>query len=396
MLHFVAGVYNSIFSTPEYNVLIVGRECAGKSTLLEQLKFLYTPATQQREEEQVQAERRAAEASPPPQRGGNEEAAPSATGSPSERTLESSTTVAPRPPLPPGTPLRATAAYMAQKRIRPTVGLNYAVIQHRFSPPVAVVTKVRKAELHVTNVASLPPPPVEVIAEQRARQQALLANAPSDAVSRVVLRDLGGQTALRDLWEKYYTQTQALVYVVDSTLPFRVPSVKSSPSPQSSPSLSPPDHFTKKELEELYKPDRQLLAKLLQHPLLEGVPVLLLSNKTDATPHLPLSSVQDAMQLADLAANRAFYVQDQADGEASESDTHADGYLSTSEETRPPLSRHCARAAAVQRRVGESGFGEVAMRILEISAVDGAGVAGAMDWLVAQVLHHARNVNADA
>jgi hypothetical protein len=28
--------------------------------------------------------------------------------------------------------------------------------------------------------------------------------------------------------------------------------------------------------------------------------------------------------------------------------------------------------------------------------MDGAGVAGAMDWLVAQLLYHARSVSADA
>ena len=439
MLHFVTGVYNSLFSTPEYHVLIVGRECAGKSTLLEQLKFLYTPAMQQCEKEQRQAERQAAEtASSAASNSNNKHDSPievsstaaagaSLTRSPSQNVSGSSTTSStsvPRPSLPPGTPLRATPAYMAQKRIRPTVGLNYAVVQHRFSPPVAVVNRVKKSQMHATTpVTSLPPPPAEILAEQRARQQALLANAPSDAVTRVVLRDLGGQTALRDLWEKYYTQTQALVYVVDSTLPFRSPSTATASRQQAVPqrqaAVGPPqDHFTGKALEELYKPDRKLLAKLLQHPLLEGVPVLLLSNKIDETPHLPLAKVQEAMRLTDLATDRAFYMQEHiaertpasSDGlhedrsALSETPLHSTKLSAPVSSSSPAavgthttaLSRHCNCAETAQRRVGESGFGEIALRIAEVSAMDGAGVAGAMDWLVAQLLFHSRSVNADA
>ncbi|KPI84210.1 hypothetical protein ABL78_6726 [Leptomonas seymouri] len=396
MLHFVEGVYNTLFSTPEYHVLLVGRECAGKSTLLEQLKFLYTSATQQQEEEQLQVERRAAEA-------------------PAERSSESSTSSlnTRRPTLPPGTPLCATPTYMSQKRIRPTVGLNYAVVQHRFSPPVAVLRRVKKSELKTTAVSSLPPPPADIIAEQRVRQQALLANAPSDAVTRVVLRDLGGQAALRELWEKYYAQTQALVYVVDSTLPFRSFTVgTSSSSPASAPQLSgyPLDHLTEKELEEIYKPDRQLLARLLQHPLLNSVPVLLLSNKTDETPHVPLAKVQEALCLADLASDRTFYarqhfkVDDAAPQNGARSDTDmsstavsgaAPTAASLTSGRYPTLARHCNSAEAAQRRVGESGFGEISMRIVEVSALDGTGVAGAMDWLVAQLLFRARCVGAD-
>jgi GTPase SAR1 family protein len=428
MLHFVAGVYNSLFSTPEYHVLIVGRECAGKSTLLEQLKFLYNPSIQQRE-----AERRATHSESTQSPAEHSTAPTTPWCSPDNATAlsTSSSTLAAHQQeqqvLPPGTPLRATSAYMAQKRIRPTVGLNYAVVQHRFSPPVTVVSRVRKSSLYASAlVASLPPPPEEAMAEQRARQQALLANAPSDVVTRVVLRDLGGQTALRDLWEKYYAQTQALVYVVDSTLPFRSPAVTAPgkagegtgtaafplPAPPQ-PSSSPPDHFTRKELEELYRPDRQLLAQLLQHPLLQGVPVLLLSNKVDETQHMQLATVQEAMQLADLAADRAFYVREHVGNDATPTDVSgvrdrsntslsqtgpqaSAATSSTSADRIPTLSRHCAQPEAVQRRVGESGFGEVALRIVEISAMDGAGVAGAMDWLVAQLLYHARSVSADA
>ncbi|KAG5502269.1 hypothetical protein GH5_05242 [Leishmania sp. Ghana 2012 LV757] len=399
MLHFLTGVYNSLFSTPEFNVLIVGRECAGKSTLLEQLKFLYTPAVQQR----------ASSVECSSSNGGAEEVtaiadapADACTRSPQQQQFKQS--------LPPGTPLPATAAQLSQKRIRPTVGLNYAVVQHRFSPPASAVTLVKKSQLPSRTVTALPSPPQDLLTEQRARHHAVMTNAPSDALTRVVLRDLGGQAALRDLWERYYPRTQGLVYVIDSTLPFRIPRASSSlPSIAAPP---PRDHFTRRELEEVYRQDRELLARLLRHPLLHGVPVLLLSNKTDEASHIPLATLQEVLQLAELAANPAFYIlQNSGDsGGASgtlkipqrqHSSSHGSSPSSFTSSTvasanGPPLSRHGTCSEEVRLRVGGSGFGEIAMRVVEVSALDGAGVAGAMDWLVAQLLHRARGVDDDA
>ncbi|KAK7194333.1 ADP-ribosylation factor family [Novymonas esmeraldas] len=405
MLHFAAGVYKGLFSTPEYNVLIVGRECAGKSTLLEQLKFLYTPSTQKQEVDAVREERQqqqAPSAAQPSRSGGDDgastqggEAGESSRGAPSTPPTPGRR----RAPLPPGTPIPASAAHLAHKRIRPTVGLNYAVVQHRFSPPVAVVARVARAKLPSRTVATLPPPPAEVLMVQRERQQAVMANPPCAATTRVVLRDLGGQSALRELWEKYYPQSQALVYVVDSTLPFRLSSA-------AAPTSQPRDHFSMRELEDVYQQDRQLLARLLQHPLLRGVPVLLLSNKTDEAAHVPLTALQEALQLADMAADPHFYVaQNGGDGEDVDAESSNDGGGGQASTRQPsaapttasvPLSRHCTRSDEAQRKVGESGFGEIAMRVMEVSALDGVGVAGAMDWVVAQLLHDARTVDGDA
>lgn len=39
--------------------------------------------------------------------------------------------------------------------------------------------------------------------------------------SKLVLWDLGGQPGLRAIWDKYYEETHALVYVVDASAPER-------------------------------------------------------------------------------------------------------------------------------------------------------------------------------
>lgn len=68
---------------------------------------------------------------------------------------------------------------------------------------------------------------------------------------RVVLWDLGGQARLRSIWEPYYAEANALVFVVDSADPARFG-----------------------EAAEAY-------AALLRHEDLAGVPALILANKQD-------------------------------------------------------------------------------------------------------------------
>lgn len=76
---------------------------------------------------------------------------------------------------------------------------------------------------------------------------------------QLIFWDLGGSNALRSLWEKYYSEAQALLYVVDATDASR--------------------------LDE----SRDVLRSLLAHPELRGIPVLVFANKQDApgavTPH---------------------------------------------------------------------------------------------------------------
>jgi len=77
--------------------------------------------------------------------------------------------------------------------------------------------------------------------------------------AKLIFWDLGGQSSLRAIWEKYYSEAHGLIYVVDSADPSRVEEA------------------------------RAVLQQLLSHPDLAGIPVLLLANKQDAptalTPH---------------------------------------------------------------------------------------------------------------
>lgn len=70
--------------------------------------------------------------------------------------------------------------------------------------------------------------------------------------AKLILWDVGGQRGLRSLWEKYYAEAHALLYVIDST-----------------------DR-------ERFEESRQVLQGLLAHPDLEGIPLLVLANKQDA------------------------------------------------------------------------------------------------------------------
>ncbi|OIW03343.1 hypothetical protein TanjilG_00614 [Lupinus angustifolius] len=71
------------------------------------------------------------------------------------------------------------------------------------------------------------------------------------ANSKLVLWDLGGQAGLRSIWEKYYEEAHAVVFVVDASCPSRFDDVKSA------------------------------LEKVLRHEDLRGAPLLILANKQD-------------------------------------------------------------------------------------------------------------------
>lgn len=69
--------------------------------------------------------------------------------------------------------------------------------------------------------------------------------------SKLVLWDLGGQLGLRSIWEKYYEEAHAVIYVIDATCPSRFEDSKSA------------------------------LEKVLRHEDLLGAPLLILANKQD-------------------------------------------------------------------------------------------------------------------
>lgn len=69
--------------------------------------------------------------------------------------------------------------------------------------------------------------------------------------SKLIFWDLGGQLGLRTIWEKYYEEAHAVLYVVDSVSKTRFEDTKST------------------------------LEKVLRHPDLQGAPILIFANKQD-------------------------------------------------------------------------------------------------------------------
>ncbi|KAF3792645.1 ADP-ribosylation factor-related protein 1 [Nymphaea thermarum] len=69
--------------------------------------------------------------------------------------------------------------------------------------------------------------------------------------TKLVFWDLGGQSGLRTIWEKYYEEAHAIIYVIDAACQQRFEDSKSA------------------------------LEKVLRHEDLEGAPLLILANKQD-------------------------------------------------------------------------------------------------------------------
>ncbi|XP_073274680.1 uncharacterized protein [Primulina huaijiensis] len=69
--------------------------------------------------------------------------------------------------------------------------------------------------------------------------------------TKLVFWDLGGQPGLRSIWEKYYEEAHAVIFVVDAASPSRFEDSKSA------------------------------LEKVLWHEDLQGAPLLILANKQD-------------------------------------------------------------------------------------------------------------------
>ena len=79
--------------------------------------------------------------------------------------------------------------------------------------------------------------------------------------------DLGGQKAIRNLWENYYQQCDAIIYVIDSSDNYRLDETGS----------------------ELYT--------ILHTPELSGIPLLIFANKKDLNLSLDCEEIIDALNL---------------------------------------------------------------------------------------------------
>jgi ADP-ribosylation factor related protein 1 len=78
--------------------------------------------------------------------------------------------------------------------------------------------------------------------------------------------DLGGQEELQSLWDKYYAESHAVIYVIDSS-----------------------DH-------ERIDESKQAFDQMISNDALHGVPLLLLANKQDLKDCLSLSAIKNAFQ----------------------------------------------------------------------------------------------------
>mmetsp|Transcript_43020 Transcript_43020/g.99878 ORF Transcript_43020/g.99878 Transcript_43020/m.99878 type:complete len:234 (-) Transcript_43020:50-751(-) len=81
----------------------------------------------------------------------------------------------------------------------------------------------------------------------------------------VVVWDLGGAEGLRSIWDKYYSDAHAIVWVVDSSDPARFAEAK------------------------------ETLAKVTDEPELEGVPLVVFANKCDLDSALSAEEVQNSI-----------------------------------------------------------------------------------------------------
>lgn len=82
---------------------------------------------------------------------------------------------------------------------------------------------------------------------------------------KLLIWDLGGQSSLRGIWDKYFNEAHAILYVIDSTTSARL-------------------RETSIELD-----------KLMKEPELQDVPILILCNKIDAVGAMPMEEIQQVI-----------------------------------------------------------------------------------------------------
>ncbi|XP_057774387.1 uncharacterized protein LOC130993501 isoform X1 [Salvia miltiorrhiza] len=88
--------------------------------------------------------------------------------------------------------------------------------------------------------------------------------------TKLVFWDLGGQPGLRSIWEKYYEEAHAVIYVIDAACPSRFEDSKSA------------------------------LEKALRHEDLQGAPLLILANKQDLEDAVPADELARYLDLKKL------------------------------------------------------------------------------------------------
>ncbi|CAI5949636.1 unnamed protein product [Closterium sp. NIES-64] len=93
--------------------------------------------------------------------------------------------------------------------------------------------------------------------------------------AKLIFWDLGGQIGLRTIWEKYYEEAHAVIYVVDAACPDR------------------------------FDDARGALEKVLRHEDLVGAPILIFANKQDLPSAVGEEDLTHCLELRDLKGRSA-------------------------------------------------------------------------------------------
>lgn len=101
--------------------------------------------------------------------------------------------------------------------------------------------------------------------------------------SRINFWDLGGQKDLQSIWERYYSECHAIVFVVDSTDPVRLEECRDTFGINVVVAVAQGEKIN----------NHDILEKMITNDAVEGVPVLMLANKQDINGALRVEQVKE-------------------------------------------------------------------------------------------------------
>nr|CCC92660.1 unnamed protein product [Trypanosoma congolense IL3000] len=367
MFTLVWGLYTSVFGEETKKVLIIGLESSGKTTLLEQLRWMY----------------RANGSSSPQSHFSNKVS----TGIKTEYS---------------GRFTPAPAEVICNKKIKPTKGLNVSHVTHVPSPPEVGMSGSGLA-LHQDG-------PVKCGSSYAPR-----VHTPTP----LTLWDVGG--SMQTLWGNYFGLCHGVIFVVDSTLVAvasggndeegeissgdaslsSLPVDAAATGANQGPGCCEGSDTTENKYEQqrlrsirrAYEKNAAILQEVFFHPLLEAAPLLIVSNKVDVPGHCSLREMQDALRLVDMALMDEIYATEGGSAvrdceTLSKKDDEAEPEtLGSGVSDFAPCETYFGGAASAP--AGTSGIGSRVMRLVEMSALCGTGVYEGVDWLVSQM--HASN-----
>ncbi|CAI5501006.1 unnamed protein product [Closterium sp. Naga37s-1] len=161
---------------------------------------------------------------------------------------------------------RVKGLYTDYEGIPPPLAL--AATPHSPLPPLLPQTLLERVKGLYTDYEGIPPDRVvPTVGLNIGRVEAHKA--------KLIFWDLGGQIGLRTIWEKYYEEAHAVIYVVDAACPER------------------------------FDDARGALEKVLRHEDLVGAPILIFANKQDLPEAVGEEDLTHCLELRDLKGRSA-------------------------------------------------------------------------------------------